>query len=334
MSALAFAGPHVAAADDPTDGEQLFIYEVNRARSNPPAWGAEHDLGSMLDGVSATPPLAVNGDLIASARWHADEMATYNYFAHYSTVSDKHPNEMVRDHGYPLRSSLSNDANNVESLAAGTFYGDSTAIDVIELLIVDQGVDPPGHRYHLLAMLAFYRNFREVGVGHAYNASATYRNYWAFHTGYRDADTPWLTGVVYDDANENGRYDYGEGLSGVTVSVSPGGSTTTNAAGGWSYAASNGSYTVTASGGSYSGTGSGDVTVTGDNVAVDFISGNAEAEVNFGNQTYGGSEDTTTSSGSGCAAAVGSGRNRDAAADWLLATLLGLMLLAGVRRMR
>ena len=62
---------------------------------------------------------------------------------------------------------------------------------------------------------------------------------------------PWLVGVVYNDANHNGRYDAGEGLSGVSIQITGTGgtfSTTTMTAGGYQIS-SPGSYQVTASGG-------------------------------------------------------------------------------------
>jgi uncharacterized protein YkwD len=57
------------------------------------------------------PPLAVSNSLFTSAEFHADEMATYDYFAHQSAVTSDWPNKMARDAGYALpgRSPLVND---------------------------------------------------------------------------------------------------------------------------------------------------------------------------------------------------------------------------------
>jgi uncharacterized protein YkwD len=63
---------------------------------------------------------------------------------------------------------------------------------------------------------------------------------------------PNLLGVVFDDANDNGRYEAGEGMGGVTIDiVGTGGtfSTTTWSAGGYQVKVPSGTYTVTASGG-------------------------------------------------------------------------------------
>ena len=80
-------------AADPTAQELHFLYEVNRARHDPPAWAAEYGLGSQtggdglpttLIGVDPRPPLALNTTLVNSARYKAQEMAINNYFGHQS----------------------------------------------------------------------------------------------------------------------------------------------------------------------------------------------------------------------------------------------------------
>jgi hypothetical protein len=269
-----------------TPEEQLFVYLLNLARNNPAAYQHAQNLSVDLSGVAPQPPLAVNNELFASAQFHATEMATYNYFAHQSQVTGEWPNQMVRDQGYPLPMTapaggnsfytLANNSNQVESIAAGT----STAQDTLNLLLVDAGENPPAHRIQLLAMDAFFQLDREIGVGQAYNASSTYGNYWAIHTAFVDPSNEFLTGVVFNDQNNTGRYGLNEGLAGVTITV---GNlhTTTNAAGGWSLPITNGQYVVTASGGAFTGTSSVPVTVSGSNVEVDFASGLSTGYVNF-----------------------------------------------------
>lgn len=281
-----------ALAADPTDQEQLFVYEVNRARNDPPAWATEVGIDTLtggdgeladLEGVTPMPPLAINGDLVASSRFHATEMADNNYFAHQSAVTGDWPNKMARDAGYPLWSTLADDANNIESISCGFGEGlsDQTqALNAVKLLIVDEGVPSLGHRIHLLGQGDFYSTFVEAGAGFGQNLSADCRNYWAFHTGLKDTVETFLTGVVYDDANGNDLYDAGEGLAGVTVDVD-GTPTTTNAAGGWALAVADGSHTVAASGGGFAGSTQVSVPVSGANREVDFVSGMEGAFVDF-----------------------------------------------------
>ena len=270
-------------AADPTSEEQLFIFELNRARNNPTQFQTENSLSVDLSAVAAQPPLAVNGNLTESAGIKAQEMADNNYFTHLSPVSGKWPNKLARDSGYNLASSLPDNANNIESLAGGfdSVIDWTQPLVPLVTLIVDAGVVPPGHRIHLLAMNSFNQRFREIGVGYGSNLSSTLRNYWAIQTGYDDIDEPFLTGVVYNDGNGNGRFDLNEGLSGVTVSVG-GVPTTTNSAGGWSIRTTSGCKTVQCSGGPFVGTSTAKFTVGSDNVEVDFISGNSSGVVNFG----------------------------------------------------
>jgi MYXO-CTERM domain-containing protein len=264
----------------PSNDEQALIYEINRARENPVRYAVENGLGSLLNSVAPKPPLAVNAFLVDSASFHAEEMANNDYFGHQSQVDGRWPNQMAIDEGYALP--YPGNTNNIESLAAGY----STILTALRGLIEDAGVNPPGHREHLLATgsgESFWNTHREIGTGYATNAASTYVRYYAIHTARVNLSDLFLTGVVYNDANGNGRYDSGEGIGGVTISDGTN-STLSNAAGGWSLATVNGSYTVTATGGAYVGTGTANVTVSGSNIEIDFESGTAAGEVNFANQ--------------------------------------------------
>ena len=271
--------------------EQLFVYLLNRARNNPQQYQIDAGLTGQVDlsAVAASMPLAVNDKLFDSTEFHVNDMVANNYFAHQSPVSGLWPNKMARNAGYALPTTLpaggnsywilDDNSNQIESIAAGTIS--NTADYALKQLIVDSGENPPGHRIHLLAMDAFNQLWREVGVGYAYGAATTYGNYWAIHTGVIASSDEFLTGVVYNDANGNGKYDLNEGLSGVTVSAGSGKSVVTNAAGGWSIPITAGTYTVTTSGGAFVGTSSTSVTVGSANVEVDFLSGKSDVYVNF-----------------------------------------------------
>src|SRR5260370_14988209 len=83
----------------PTDEEQLYLEYINRSRANPPAEGARLasttdpdvlsaysyfgvDLGllqAQFNTIPAAPPLAINAQLLASARLHSCDMYTNNY---------------------------------------------------------------------------------------------------------------------------------------------------------------------------------------------------------------------------------------------------------------
>lgn len=333
VSALALLPLPVQAQVDPSGDEMAFLWMLNRARNNPQRYASENGLGTLLDGVLARPPLAWNGFLNSSARFKSQEMADNDYFAHLSAVTGKWPNLLAREHGYPLHTGLADAANNIESLAAGF---PMTALEALKLLIEDAGVVPPGHRYHLLATgpsAAFWAQHRECAIGYGFNASSTYDNYYSVHSGYRNADSAWLTGVVYNDANGNGLYDSGEGLSGVTVSATGPANlmATTNAAGGWSIAVTAGSWAVSCTGGAFSGTSNANATVAGNNVEIDFESGTAAGDVDFGAtppvpQPPGSDDGDDSGGGGGC-----SGSPNGSAASLLpLAAAFGLLLTARV----
>lgn len=306
-AALLAALAQPALAADPTPQELHFLYEVNRARHDPPAWAAEYGLGAVmggdglpvtLEGVSPRPPLALNATLVDSARFKAEELAANDYFDHQSHVGPDFlwPNELARNvFGYPLATqvpdplggssfyTLADDANQIEALSAG--YGPGTSdytkgVNAVIGLIVDEGVSNLGHRKHLLAMTPFNTVFVEAGAGYGANPSATYRNYWAFHTGVRSEIQTYLTGVAFADGNGNERFDPGEGLAGVTVDAGVA-SALTGASGGYSILVPGGEHDVTCGGGGFAGVAAAQVTVIGFNRQVDCISGQPAAVVDF-----------------------------------------------------
>ena len=263
--------------------EQEFVWWLNYARHDPPAYTLSPGLNADLASVAAKQPLAVNDQLFDSSEFHANEMATNNYFNHTSEVTGDQPNKMVRDAGYPLVSLWSNLANDVESIAAG--FGAGTSFDsgrfAVDFLIEDKNVPSLGHRKHLLEILAFDNT--EIGAGYVQNNGAKFKNYWVAHLAHTDTPDVFLTGVVYNDSNNNRRYDRGEGMDGVGITGGGALQTTTNAAGGWSIKVDNpnGQYTVTANGGGFQGLGIADVTMTGQNVEVDFIDNVTGSQINF-----------------------------------------------------
>ncbi|MFQ5948088.1 MAG: CAP domain-containing protein [Acidimicrobiia bacterium] len=254
-----------AGTEDVTADEQQFVYELNLVRRDPAAYAARVGLADDLADVLPRPPLAISGPLSDSSSFHSEEMAAYGYIAHQSAETGEWPNKMARDHGYPLAELFVDDANYIESIHVGS----PILANVLQSLI-----NSPSHRAHLLGERSFFGNHREIGVGRSSEG-----NYWTVHTAYEDTSDVFLTGVVFDDLNGNGRMDGGEGLGGVTVAAGEL-HTATNSGGGWSMrVGDDATYAVTASGGGFSGTGSAMVQVDGFNVQVDFISGQGEGVV-------------------------------------------------------
>jgi|GEM_PF-4581353 hypothetical protein len=207
---------------------QWFLYMLNRARHDPAAYQREQSLSADLSNVAPRQPLAFSDLLRASSQFHSDEMAEHNYFDHQSAVTGQWPNANARDFGYPLPDSWANDKNNIESIAAG--YSDArTALNGL--------LESQGHRNHLLGVSSFFAANIEGGVGYAKDTSAAFTHYWSVHLARRTKPQVFLTGVVFDDLNDNGTYDPGEGSPGIRVSL-PDRETLTNEAGGWSLIAS------------------------------------------------------------------------------------------------
>jgi hypothetical protein len=289
IGALADHAP--LGAVDPTNQEQLGIYTLNRARDNPTAYGTE--IGFDLGAVPAQPPLAMNRNLTGSARFHTLEMFDHHYYNHVSEVTGDGPNAMAVQNGYDaFGMGLGNDwgpTNTIESIARGVNQL-PTLNAALKALIIDLNVVGAGHRVHLMAMHPQYQAHREIGMGVTTGVdsfpefglpkSLPTRVY-AIQTANNGSTAPFLTGVVFRDLNANLRFDGGEGLGGVSVSVAGGGATETGPAGGWSLPVTAGAKVVECTGGAFPGVSRIPVTVGTDNIEIDFHAGQAGGEVSF-----------------------------------------------------
>src|SRR5262245_59142847 len=217
----------------PTAAEQLFLERLNDARANPAAYGAS--IGLDLSGVAPSQPLAWDTRLVQAARLHSQDMSDRNYFGHVDP-SGLDPGARITAAGFPWTSWG-------ESIAAG--YPDPAS--ALAGLIIDNGVPSLGHRHHLLAMDALYQGQRQVGVGIVLGGTGQYQNYYTIDTAAAADNRPFLTGVLFNDANHNGRYDLNEGRGGVRVEVWSGSAlvaaTDTFDTGGYAVQLNPGSYT-------------------------------------------------------------------------------------------
>lgn len=245
-----------ATTDSATIAAQQMLYEINLARWNPPEFAAATGAALPAD-LAARPPLALDRSLSRSAMFKATELRDHRYFAHQSVATGTWPNQLARDFGYPLPSWWSGDANYIESLEAGS-------VDPRDALMALG--NSPSHRRHIFGEGAF-AEYTEAGVGWADRGP-----YWTIHSAHRENPPVYVTGVVFDDRDRDGRLDPGEGIPRVTVTVD-GRSTTTNAGGGYSLAISAGTHRITVSGGGLSASISGTFTAGDYNVGADFIDG-------------------------------------------------------------
>ncbi|HTL55868.1 MAG TPA: CAP domain-containing protein [Candidatus Limnocylindrales bacterium] len=225
----------------PTDEEQLYLEYLNRMRANPTAEGQRLATTTDPDVLSAysyppyyivdlnqlqlefatnppVPPVAMNAQLMAAARWHSGDMFTNVYQGHSqtngTTVLD--PGQRITANGYTWNTW----GENVYAYAHYVFYGHAG-------FAVDWGPGPAGmqpgrgHRQNMLTA-----GFREVGIGvvDGVNGPGPPPDQVGPQLVTQDfatqqASTPLITGVVYYDSNGNGFYDLGEGIGGVTVNT-------------------------------------------------------------------------------------------------------------------
>jgi hypothetical protein len=262
---------------EPNAEEQLLIYLLNKARSNPSAYGKSIELD--LTGVAPQPALAVSKELTASSRFRADDMLKRNYFDHLDPDGTG-PNAHALKFGYALGRNYKRDktTNNIESISAGY----DKAADILKSLIVDEGIENLGHRKQLLAMQPFHALAREIGVGILSRGTLTakYEAYCAIHLAARDLSGSFVTGVVYDDKNANGAYDVGEGIGGATVS-SDAVQTISLAHGGFTLFLPRGPYNVHCDKGGFSGSAATSLILRGENIHVEFVSGKKFGIVDF-----------------------------------------------------
>lgn len=267
---------------EPTADEQYVLQLINRARSDPKAEGVrlKLDLTESLEPaekmrLEARGPLAMNEKLLATARAHSKDMYDRAYFDH-TTPEGQRFVERIKSSGYPY-------STIAENLAAASKH---TPAELHDMLVIDDDTPDRGHRKNLFGLHADTAKLREVGVGIFSSDKKNGEDLTILMTedfGVIGVHAkPLLVGVVYADKNANGFYDPGEGLGGVTVKLDDGSAfALTNAAGGWAIPVSPGRVKLTVSGGDFQGTATASVKVTSENIELDFISGKAEAVVNF-----------------------------------------------------
>lgn len=259
----------IDVARQPTATEVLVLEMVNRARFDPEAEAELYGI-TLNAGVSGTPispdrkpPLAFNLQLIDAARKHSDWMLDADVFSHTGANGSSHT-ERMRAAGYVFSGSWSSGENiswsgssgsNIDLTAAA--YGHHRGL-----------FRSAGHRVNMLST-----GYREVGIGHRdgyFLADGTnWRASMLTEKFARSGNSYFLTGVVYNDANQDGFYNVNEGLSGITLTVN-----------GRSHAVfSTGSYTVPLSNGTYNISFSGEALGTPVNYTVQINNANVKFDV-------------------------------------------------------
>jgi uncharacterized protein YkwD len=259
---------------EPTPLDQYLIEMINRARANPSGeaarLGIDLNQGLSQGKITTAPkqPLAFDSDLADSARGHSKWMLDNDVFSH-TGAGGSDPGGRIVAADYKLtgdwrwgeniswRGSLTTADDPVESV--------ETQNDALLL--------SPTHRENI-----FQDDFREIGTGtlpgefNQYNALMVTENFG------KTADSVFLTGVAYDDLNNNHFYTPGEGRGGIKVEATLQSSAkhvvlsdTTGSAGGYEIAAAPGTYSVKFSGGGLAAPVVQTVTLGNENEKLDLI---------------------------------------------------------------
>jgi uncharacterized protein YkwD len=246
----------------PTAVEQQTLEELNDIRANPPAYSDW--AGVDLSAVAPSQPLAFNPLLVEAARLHSQDMNDHNIEGHVGSDGSD-PAARVAAAGFAAVGGPG------ESVAVGPGMTPDAALAGF---IQDFGQPAVGHRRHLLAIDDAFKPHNQIGIGIVLNGGGVEGNYYTLDTGYDADPRPFLTGVVYNDANGDGHYEAGEGLSGVTLTVAGVGAFPAFDTGGYSIRLAPGTYTVTASGGLMAAPVTTTVTVGSTNYRLNFIGHN------------------------------------------------------------
>ena len=251
----------------PTAFEQYFLELVNRDRADPGAAAQRYGIG-LNDGLSAgtisataKQPLAFNPALIDAARGHSGWMLATDTFSH-TGANGSSPGDRMGAAGYGFTGSWTWGEN------IAIQWGGATAITATQVDSFAGGLfRSAGHRTNILNDA-----FREVGIGLAAGEYKGAAGVTATQDFARSGTGAFLTGVAFDDRDGDRFYDPGEGLGGITVKVSSGGTvlqTSTWDAGGYQIKLAAGSYTVSFSGGALAGTVTKSVTIGAANAKLD-----------------------------------------------------------------
>jgi hypothetical protein len=270
VGALSIGSPTAPTAQlysigEPTNEEQYYLELINRARANPVAEGLrlatttdQNVLGAygsfgvnlvLMQAqfvlIQAAPPLSMNATLMSAARAHSQNMLQHKYQGHNGPDGSL----TTRLQGYTSGGNGWSLGENVYAYTKSVWYGHAGfQVDWGGSVATGGMQSPPGHRLNIHST-----SFREVGIGVVLGSNGNVGPQLVTQDfGSLGGLSPFVTGVVYRDLNSDGFYNPGEGVGGVTVTVSNSDNyAVTSSSGGYSVPVpGSGNYVVTFSGGS------------------------------------------------------------------------------------
>lgn len=273
----------------PTNEEQYYLELINRARANPPAEGIRLATTTDTNVLSAyaafgvnlvlmqtqfaailpAPPLSMNATLLNAARAHSQNMLQNNYQGHNGPDGPL----TTRLQAYTSGANGWSIGENVYAYSKSVWYGHAGfEVDWGGSAATGGMQSPPGHRQNIHST-----TFREVGIGVVIGSNGGSGGVGpqlvTQDFGTKGGLLPFVTGVVYRDLNSNGFYDPGEGVGGVTVTISNVNNyAVTAASGGYSVPVpGSGNYAVTFTGGSAPTLQTNVTVINGQNVKADYV---------------------------------------------------------------
>jgi uncharacterized protein YkwD len=157
LLSLAVGSPAAASAavgDPVLDAEEhAFCTQINQYRAQ-----------------NGRAPLQVSVSLTAASKWLSTDMATKNYFSHTDSLGRAF-NVRLGAFGYSYSTAMA------ENIAAGNATAAAT---------FQQWRNSAGHNTNMLNA-----SYKVIGIGRAYSATSTYKNYWTTDFGgYVDRTIP------------------------------------------------------------------------------------------------------------------------------------------------
>jgi hypothetical protein len=295
---------------DPTPHEQLYLEYINRARAdalveanrlrnetNPDIQNAYNSFGieeqdivdqfqwyvdnGAMDQVAQ--PLSFQSQLLEAARLHSQDQFNNQFQGHNSSNNPPDPflpgyapDDRFDAVGYNWQGYAENVFAHADSVAHGHAGFDvdwgnlnSPGEDFYNPAFNDQGMqNPAGHRRNIHD--DFYK---EVGIGVVNGTNGSVGPQIVTQDFGYSGDVRYITGVVYEDTNDNNFYDLNEGVEGVRIDVE--GSAyyaISSMSGGYSVPVSvNGTYNVSFTGGGFDPFMTTASVLNGKNVKVDYL---------------------------------------------------------------
>jgi hypothetical protein len=201
------------ADGSPTGLEEEIRWRVNRGRFDSAKENQARGT-AYADVPTSAGPLAPTQSLTLAARHHSEDMARNNVFQHatvpgsayYNPTTQSTPWARMTAEGYSWNSAG-------ENIAAG--YSDGEAVYV-------GWWNSTGHRQNM-----YNSGLREIGNGYYYWSASSYGGYYTMDLG-SSGNMIFFTDTLFNDSNGNGRYDQGEGVEGLRITLFVNGRVYTN----------------------------------------------------------------------------------------------------------